>query len=880
MSARLIVTICAVLSAWPACAARAQSSAGADLEVIVLDPSGARVPHALVTIERQGSAGAPAGETLSRQFPVSAAGVVVASGLEPGLYTIDVRAAGFEPARVLDVRLVARRTARHVVRLALAQVTASVEVGRDRQSEALDPRGFSTFLSAEQIEALPDDPEALAHALREMAPPGAVLRIDGFTGGLLPPKSQILSIRIPRLDTFAAQDHGGVSGLSFIDIVTRPGGGSLQGSGEAAFRNSALNARNPMARERTPESLNAGGLALDGPIVSGRSSFAFAVRVASQRESATIRAALPDGVVRVEPVVRPQQTMTLSGRVAASLPGDQTVRVSVSSEQRRGRNLGAGDFNLPERAYRSSGSDLVVRTTVGGRLGRRGFAESRAQLRWAGGHTLSDVEAPTVRVLDAFSSGGAQATGGSRSFELLAASDVDYARGAHAWRAGILVETGRYHSNRRANYLGTFTFASLDDYVAQQPSTFTQRIGDARVKYNNVQGGLYLQDDFRIARSALLSYGIRYEQQGWVDAAPAWLPRLSLAWSPFRSGHTTVRAGWGLFADWLSAAIYEQSIVVDGVRQHDVLLIRPSYPDPNLSGEAGQRERYRLADGLALPGSTGVGVGIERHLAPTLRVYASYGHRSGRRLLRGHDLNPLVDGSRLDPASGSVVEVRNDGASRVHTVVAQAVRSSPRGWIDASAAYVLTAGGTNTAGPFSIPAGRNADEEWGPTAPSHAATATTTARVRGWLIVTLSGRWRSGVPYTITSGRDDNGDGLFTDRPEGVARNSARTEAAWDVGVRLSFVRRFGRVKDFGAGLPSAGGDVQSTRAGSVASSGGLADATDRRRYRLEIFAATQNLTNRPEYVAASGVRGSPFFGQPTMAINPRRVDIGVRVGF
>ena len=126
-----------------------------------------------------------------------------------------------------------------------------VVVGRDSQASSLDPRGFSTFLSREIIDSLPDDPEEFARALRDLAPPGAVIRIDGFTGGSLPPKSQILSIRLPRIDTFAAQDHGGLSGLSFIDIVTRPGSARLQGSSEATFRNGVLDARNPLASEKS-----------------------------------------------------------------------------------------------------------------------------------------------------------------------------------------------------------------------------------------------------------------------------------------------------------------------------------------------------------------------------------------------------------------------------------------------------------------------------------------------------------------------------------------------------------------------------------------------------------------------------------------------------
>ena len=63
-------------------------------------------------------------------------------------------------------------------------------------------------------------------ALKEMAGPGAVIRVDGFRGGKLPPKSQIRGIRFRR-DSFAAENHGG--GLVFVDIMTSPGAGPASG---------------------------------------------------------------------------------------------------------------------------------------------------------------------------------------------------------------------------------------------------------------------------------------------------------------------------------------------------------------------------------------------------------------------------------------------------------------------------------------------------------------------------------------------------------------------------------------------------------------------------------------------------------------------------
>ena len=77
-------------------------------------------------------------------------------------------------------------------------------------------------LTREQMDALSDDPNEMQRQLQDMAGPGAVLRIDSFEGGQLPPKAMIKAIHITR-DQFAAENHGAEG--TFIDIITQPGVG-------------------------------------------------------------------------------------------------------------------------------------------------------------------------------------------------------------------------------------------------------------------------------------------------------------------------------------------------------------------------------------------------------------------------------------------------------------------------------------------------------------------------------------------------------------------------------------------------------------------------------------------------------------------------------
>jgi hypothetical protein len=51
-------------------------------------------------------------------------------------------------------------------------------------------------------------------------------------------------------------------------------------------------------------------------------------------------------------------------------------------------------------------------------------------------------------------------------------------------------------------------------------------------------------------------------------------------------------------------------------------------------------------------------------------------------------------------------------------------------------------------------------------------------------------------------------------------------------------------------------------------------------RYRLSVYVNVNNLTDHANYGGYSGVMTSPFFMQPTLVNNPRRVDVGMNVGF
>lgn len=855
----------------------------ATLRIVVKDPSGAVIPGALVQVK---GAEERTAAVMRADMPSDGQGVATAADLAPGRYTIAVSFPGFETLTIPDVRLRTGDNKRDAV-LKIQKVEDSVSVGRDTAAVAADPNNdrFNTVLSRDQINALPDDPDEMERVLKEMAGPGATIRVDGFRGGKLPPKSQIRSIRFLR-DAYAAENH--MAGMVFVDIVTQPGMGPLRGSMDFLFRDDSLNARNAFTPEKGPEQTQQYTLNLSGTLRKERTSFSLSATGTTLYDSANVYAGTLNGV-HTNAIRRPSDRLNFNGRLDHALNNAHTLRANVQTNANQAWNLGVGGYDLSTRAYSRRTDEALVRLSESGPLSKTLFAESRFQLRRQENDAFSDLEARTERVLDTFTAGGAQQAGGRHSSDIEFATNVDWALKKHAVRFGALVEGGWYQSDSRTNYLGTFVFPSRADYDAGRPASYTQRVGDPLVEYTHWQTGLYLQDDWRARSNLTISAGLRQEFQTHLDDGLNLAPRVGFTWAPFKNGKTTLRGGGGVFYDWLESDVYEQVLRVDGVKQRDLVFTNPGYPDP-LSGGIENvlpASKYTLADDLVMPSRLLGNVGISHQFTPTLMANVSYTRARGYDRLRGRNINAPLNGVRPDPTVGNVTEVQSTAEMRSQMFVTGLNFNIPARRMFLFANYAWMKQESNSEGPLALPANNyDLSGEWGPVAgvPRHTLSGMFTSTVMKAVRVSLAATWRSGTPYNITTGYDDNGDTVFNDRPARVSRNSARTEMMWDVNTRVSYA--FG----FGQRPPSAGGPagtpvivahrvtVGGTGGSDIA--GSFGGGAEDKRIRFEVFASASNLFNAVNKIGYSGVMTSPFFLEPTAALAGRRIDIGVRVGF
>jgi hypothetical protein len=359
-------------------------------------------------------------------------------------------------------------------------------------------------------------------------------------------------------------------------------------------------------------------------------------------------------------------------------------------------------------------------------------------------------------------------------------------------------------------------------------------------------------------------------------------PRGGIAWSPFKNGKTTIRAGGGVFYDWLDAQTYEQGVQLDGTHQQIETIMQPGYPDVTLGGRAIvlPAGRVQFAPDLEQPQLAEAIAGVEQTLPGEVRVNLMYVRRRGTNLMRGVNVNaPLANGLRPDPASGTITEIQSIGRSQLEAISINFNFMRPQRRLFLAANYTFGRSTDETDSPFSLPA-NNYDlaAERGPALgyPQHRFMSMANVPLKKRFRLGTSLRAQSALPYNITTGRDDNGDTVSNDRPAGVTRNTGRGRAQVDLGLRLSWGVAFG-----GPGAPPAGPQIRIMRGDNADPLGGMGSIdSQNKRYTVELYAQSYNTLNRVNPLNFSGVVSSPFFGQPTSAAAPRRVEVGTRFTF
>lgn len=854
----------------PAVAQTPQSQRPATLRVVVHDPTDLPIEGANVALR--------AADGSTRRATTNSRGEASFENLRPSIYSGRVESVGFSPLPIEPFSIGSGSVVTREVMLRLAGYVEELNVTATPEDQQL-MTAFTHQLSSDQVAALPEDPEELALVLRHLVGDDADVRVNGFSGGRLPPGTQIREIRI-RYDGGAASSGGGPR----VDITTTPGGDHWRNSVGVSVRDEAWSGRNAYTGGRPVGQTRQSSWGLNGPLARNRTGMSLNVDLSKSMENQTIRAATPAGLYSAL-VEQPSNRTGVWMRVEHQISPAQAIRVDFGQNINDAHNQGISEFDLPERAFTSKGSDGELRFGHHATFARRYVSDFRFALAWDSANASSISNARTIRVLDAFTRGGAQQQGGRGSRTLEVGNEVEFtARRRHRMTIGGRVEGSDYHGDEYINASGTYTFTSLASFESGQPTTFTRRVGDPTYAYSLYRFGWHIRDDYRARRNLMINLGLRHDFQthmrDWVNFAP----RIGVSWTPSSRARTVLRASMSVAYLPLDARTYQQTLLVDGLQQWDLLISSPGYPNPFSAGveqATAPPSIIRARSDLEMPFNRRYTFGVDQPVGNLFRFRGTLAHQTGHNLFRSRNANAPANGIRPDPSVLNITELETTARSLNDSFQTDLTFSHPPSRLSASVNYVLGRAMSDTDGAFSLPPNSfDLAGEWGPARSDvrHGAEASLNSDLPGRIRVGAKFRAQSAPAYNITTGADPNGDGVYNERPDGVTRNSGRGASTKNLDLTLTWRLSLGQreaveaPRGDGQKLPGNRGGGWSGRTPTV--------ARDNDIFRFEVFARASNVLNVVNLQNFSGVLTSPFFGMPTSAATARRVVVGTRVWF
>src|SRR6185436_14114619 len=143
-------------------------------------------------------------------------------------------------------------------------------------------------------------------------------------------------------------------------------------------------------------------------------------------------------------------------------------------------------------------------------------------------------------------------------------------------QSGVEGNYERRHSVSRNNFLGVYTFASLGDYAAGRPQTFTQTSGNPVLDSQQYDFNAFVQADWRAARNVSVGLGARYVAQSNLHDYNNVAPTASVAVQAARK--TVFRAGTRLSYQTFALANTETILRNSGGAMQTILNIAfPTY---------------------------------------------------------------------------------------------------------------------------------------------------------------------------------------------------------------------------------------------------------------------------------------------------------------
>ena len=687
-----------------------------------------------------------------------------------------------------------------------------------------------------------------------------------------------------------------------INIVTQSGTNRTRGRAYGFFRDDKLDARNPLATSKDPLTQNQFGFSLGGPLTKDR-TFWFANVERTAQDKTGIVTITPADVAAINqaldalgdhgprigtgPFTTGYHTTNLFGRVDHQTTAGSRLQLRYSLYDVGSPNArGVGGLSDVSRGTRLDDRDQTAAANLLSSLSASVFNEARAQYtRSRLGAPVNDLVGPAVTVSGVATFGTSTSAPTGRDLDVVQAADtLTLQRGGHLFKAGADFLSDRVTILYPGALQGSYTFSSVANLQrGTYTGTFQQAFGVPSFFQSNPNVGLFAQDEWRPRPGVTINAGIRYDLQWLPD--PIQIdgnnvsPRVGVAWAP-GDGQTVVRASGGVYFDRIPLRATSNALQRDGIHYKVAVLSfgqagAPVFPDVLPSFPSGVVTAITSIDPNVQNGySRQFGVQVERGLGHVASATAGYSYLRGRDIIMSRNINvPTLTAAqatalgvanlgRPNPNFANISQYQSVGDSWFNGLTLS-LGTRNAAWGSARVSYTLSRALDDAGNAFFQTPQDNFNilDDKGPSDNDQrhrlvvsgtlggGPTASAVTRALAGVQIGYVFSFATGVPFNPMTGNDRNNDTTVNDRPLGVGRNSARQ------GATSSFDLRVSR---------------------SLALGG---------RQRLEAMIEAFNLFNHVNILNVNntfGTGGTPnaTYGQPTVAGDPRQVQVGVRWSF